>query len=177
MNATTTRPPVYCRWMVLKDFPAVLEIERMCFEFQWSEEDFRRCLAQRSVIGMVAEIPQQTRKRAAWGGSITRETPVVAGYAVYRLRETHLVLMNMAVLPAVQRRGIGSAMIRKLKAKLSTQRRTSIVTDVRDSNLDAQLFMRASEFRAVEVIRDAYEDTTEDAIVFRYRTPKGQVQA
>ncbi|MDR2763385.1 MAG: ribosomal-protein-alanine N-acetyltransferase RimI, partial [Planctomycetaceae bacterium] len=47
---------VYVRWMVRRDFPEVMAIEKNCFEFPWQEEDFQVCLKQRNCIGMVAEI-------------------------------------------------------------------------------------------------------------------------
>ena len=46
---------VHIRWMIRRDMPEVLDIERDSFEFPWSEEDFMRCLRQRNCIGMVAE--------------------------------------------------------------------------------------------------------------------------
>jgi ribosomal-protein-alanine N-acetyltransferase len=40
---------------------------------------------------------------------------------------------------------------------------------VRETNLSAQLFFRSLGFRAVSVLRDFYEDTTEDAYLMQYR--------
>lgn len=167
MNATmpkAARPRV--RWMTIKDFPAALEIEDLCFEFAWSEDDFRRCLQQQNCIGMVAEIEQ----------TVEQSIPAIAGFMFYELAPKRLHLLNLAVLPAMQRRGVGRSMIDKLKSKLSHQRRTRIATEVRETNLDAQLFFRAMGFRAVDVVRDFYSDTTEDAILFQYRLPKAQVK-
>ena len=41
--------------------------------------------------------------------------------------------------------------------------------EVRETNLPAQLFFRQLGFRAVSVLRDFYEDTTEDAYLMQYR--------
>ena len=60
-------------------------------------------------------------------------------------------------------------MLAKLTAKLSTQRRTRILLEVRETNLAAQLFFRGQGFRAVSVLRDFYDDTTEDAYLMQYR--------
>ncbi len=60
-------------------------------------------------------------------------------------------------------------MTTKLVGKLSSQRRTRILLEVRETNLAAQLFFRKQGFRAVSVLRDFYEDTTEDAYVMQYR--------
>jgi len=42
---------VHIRWMIRRDMPEILEIERQSFEFPWCEEDFVRCLRQRNCIG------------------------------------------------------------------------------------------------------------------------------
>jgi ribosomal-protein-alanine N-acetyltransferase len=42
---------VQIRWMIRRDMPEVLEIERQSFEFSWTEEDFLCCLRQRNCIG------------------------------------------------------------------------------------------------------------------------------
>lgn len=60
-------------------------------------------------------------------------------------------------------------MMTKLVSKLSPERRTRIMLEVRETNLDAQLFFKDLDFRAVSVLRDFYEDTTEDAYLMQYR--------
>jgi ribosomal-protein-alanine N-acetyltransferase len=62
-------------------------------------------------------------------------------------------------------------MLAKLVGKLSKQRRTRVTLDVRETNLDAQLFFRARGFRCAGVQRAAYEDSGEDAYTFVYRLP------
>ena len=47
---------VHIRWMIRRDMAEVLAIEADSFEYPWSEDDFIRCLRQRNVIGMVAEL-------------------------------------------------------------------------------------------------------------------------
>ncbi len=60
-------------------------------------------------------------------------------------------------------------MIDKLVSKLSFERRNRIMLEVRETNLDAQLFFKQLGFRAISVLRDFYEDTTEDAYLMQYR--------
>ena len=60
-------------------------------------------------------------------------------------------------------------MIDKLIGKLSHQRRTRIVLEIRETNLPAQLFFKECGFRAVSVLRDFYDDTPEDAYAMQYR--------
>jgi len=43
------------------------------------------------------------------------------------------------------------------------------VLEVRETNLDAQLFFSRCDFRATSVLRDHYDETAEDAYVMEYR--------
>lgn len=143
---------VHIRWMIRRDMAEVLEIEKQSFEFPWSEDDFIRCLRQRNCIGMVAEHDDR-----------------IAGFMIYELHRTRLHVLNFAVAQQFRRRAVGSQMAGKLIGKLSSQRRTRVVLEVRETNLAAQLFFRQVGFRAVNVLRDFYEDTTEDAYLMQYR--------
>jgi ribosomal-protein-alanine N-acetyltransferase len=88
---------------------------------------------------------------------------------IYELHKNRLHILNFAVSPDCQRHGIGRSMVTKLIGKLSPQRRNRILLEVRETNLDAQLFFRDTGFRAISVLRDFYEDTTEDAYLMQYR--------
>ena len=143
---------VHIRWMIRRDMPEVLAIEAESFEFPWLEEDFIRCLRQRNCIGMVAEHDDR-----------------VVGFMIYELAKSRIQVLNFAAAARHRRRGVGTQMIAKLVGKLSAQRRTRIVLEVRETNLAAQLFFRAGGFRAVSVLRNYYEDTPEDAYVMQYR--------
>lgn len=144
--------PVHIRWMIRRDMTEVLQIERASFEFPWGEDDFIQCLRQRNCIGMVAEHDER-----------------IVGFMIYQLHRTRLHVMNFAVDPNCRRMAIGSQMIAKLASKLSPQRRSQILLEVRETNLDAQLFFRKEGFKAISVLRDFYEDTTEDAYLMQYR--------
>lgn len=144
------------RWGVRRDMASVLSIESESFGFPWTEEEFIRCLRQRNCVLMVAEIREQ-----------------VVGYMVYELHENFLQLLNFAVAAGFRRKGIGTAIVFKMVGKLSPQRRSRILLEVRETNLAAQLFFRSQGFLAVSVLRDFYDDTTEDAYVMQYRYQAG----
>lgn len=143
---------VHIRWMVRRDMPEVLAIEADSFEFPWSDEDFTRCLRQRNCIGMIAEYNDQ-----------------VVGFMIYELAKTRIRILNFATAPAFRRQGVGMQMAAKLIGKLSSDRRTRVALEVRETNLSAQLFFRSAGFRATKVLHDYYEDTTEDAYQMQYR--------
>jgi [ribosomal protein S18]-alanine N-acetyltransferase len=152
---------VHIRWMIRRDMPEVLGIEAESFEFPWSDDDFIRCLRQRNCIGMVAEHEDR-----------------VVGFMIYELHKTRIHVLNFAVDEAYRRSGVGSQMIAKLIAKLSSQRRSRVILEVRETNLAAQLFFRENGFRAVSVLRSYYADTPEDAYLMQYRyRPERQVLA
>jgi len=143
---------VQIRWLIRRDMPEVLAIERASFEQPWTEEGFLGHLRQRNCIGMVAEHNQQ-----------------IVGFMIYELHKARLQLLNFAASVDFRRLGVGLQMVAKLIDKLSQQRRQEILLEVRESNLEAQLFFKAQDFRAVRVLRTHYDDTTEDAYVMRYR--------
>ena len=143
---------IHIRWMIRRDMPEVLQIEQGSFEFPWSEEDFIRCLRQRNCIGMVAEHDNR-----------------IVGFMIYELHKNQLHILNFAVRPDYRRRNVGRQMADKLIGKLSQQRRSRIVLEVRETNLVAQIFFKNLGFRAMSVLRDYYDDTTEDAYAMHYR--------
>jgi len=151
---------VHIRWMIRRDMAEVLETETGCFEFPWSEQDFIHCLRQRNCIGMVAEHDER-----------------VVGFMVYELHKDQLHILNFAVHPNAQRHGVGKQMVGKLISKLSHQRRNKILLEVRETNLSAQLFFRSMGFRAMTVLRDFYDDTTEDAYLMQYRYQPAENEA
>jgi len=143
---------VHIRWMIRRDMPEVLATEAQSFEFPWFEDDFIRSLRQRNCIGMVAEYEDR-----------------VVGFMIYELHKSRIHVLNFAVAPEHRRCGVGSQMLAKLTAKLSTQRRSRIILEVRETNLAAQLFFRENGFRAVSVLHAYYADTPEDAYIMQYR--------
>jgi ribosomal-protein-alanine N-acetyltransferase len=149
MNATTIQ--VHTRWMIRRDMPAVLAIERDVFDCPWSEVEFRKVLGERNCIGVVAEYDGR-----------------VVGYMIYELYKTRIHVLNFSVAADFQRCGVGRQMVAKLVSKLSAKRRWRIVLEVRETNLPAQLFFRTCGFRAVAVLHGFF-DNGEDEYLMLYR--------
>jgi len=150
-NAQRQEVAVQIRWLIRRDMPEVLAIEQASFEYAWTEEDFLCCLRQRNCIGMVAE----------------RDGRIV-GFMIYELHKQRLRLLNFAVAADARRIRVGTQMVRRLIDKLSQQRRREIMLEVRETNLAAQLFFKDMGFLALGVLRDRYDDTTEDAYLMRF---------
>jgi ribosomal-protein-alanine N-acetyltransferase len=146
----------HIRWMIRRDLLEALEIEQGSFECPWQESDFISVLRQRNAIGMVAEHDDR-----------------IVGFMLYELHKNIIHVLNFAVCPHVRRQGVGAAMVERLAGKLSSDRRTRITLEIRETNVAAQLFFGSQGFWATGILRDFYEDTTEDAYAFRreYREP------
>jgi len=142
---------VHIRWMIRRDMPEVLAIEHASFEFPWCEEEFLRVLRQRNCIGMVAELGDR-----------------IVGFMIYELHRNKIHILDFATHPDLRRQGVGHQMVDKLVSKLSSQRRNRIGLYLRETNLPAQFFFRVAGFRAVEVIREHFPDTGEDAYGMLY---------
>jgi ribosomal protein S18 acetylase RimI-like enzyme len=155
MNATShpSKPglPIVLRWMVSEDLDAVLRIEEDALRPQWACEDFGECFQSLDTIAKVAEAEDQ-----------------IIGYLIYRLdqNERIVVIENVAVAPAWQRRGVGWSLIRSLDTKLA-QGYDRIRVWVPETCLALQLLLRDAGFRAVRVHRRWFGD--EDA----YQMEKG----
>jgi [ribosomal protein S18]-alanine N-acetyltransferase len=162
MSLVPTSPAqtrVHIRWMIRRDMPEVLAIEHSSFEYPWCEEEFLRVLRQRNCIGMVAEHGER-----------------IVGFMIYELHRNKIHVLDFATHADLRRRGVGRQMIAKLVGKLSSQRRNRISLYVRETNLYSQLFYRVMGFRAMEVVREHYPDSGEDAYSMQYHLDESVIE-
>src|SRR5690606_23169054 len=106
---------IHVRWLIRRDIPEVLEIERRSFADRWGGEGFAELLRRRNTIGMVAE-------QSEW----------VVGYMVYELRRDRIELLRLAVADDRRREGMGERLVGKLKGKIApvVSRRECVAIDV-----------------------------------------------
>lgn len=151
------KPPplsIAVRALLARDVASVLNIEKLSYANPWTADDLRRVLKRKHCSAFVAIINQQT-----------------VGYVVLEALPRTLQVLNMAVHPHVRRRGIGRKLIGWLADQLGSTDRRRIVTEVRETNLAMQLFLREVHFKAVEVLPKYYDDCSEDAYRFVYDLP------
>lgn len=144
----------HIRWMIRRDLPEVLNVEKESFADPWDEEEFVRCLRDRNCIGQVAEVAD-----------------LVAGFIVYELQKGRIEILDIAVDPAFRNRGIGAALIGRLINKLSRERRREILVRVSEENLAGQLFLKAIGFRCIQIERGYWQPTADisvDAYLMRF---------
>lgn len=140
MNLLEVYTKPYIRWLIKRDFPEVLDIDKNCFKKRWSEQKFTQALRDRYIIGMVVEYGQD-----------------VVGFMIYKLEKNRLFLIRMAVHPKFQKRGLGRAMIEKLKGKLSGNGRNRLTAVSKDDMLSEHLWLKACGFRATQIKDNRYK--------------------
>lgn len=142
----------FIRWCIRRDLDAVMEIEKSVHD-PWKQEWVIDCLREKDCIAMVAEVDEK-----------------VLGYMLYRLKPSYLYLYRFGVHVDHRHSGLGTQMLDKMKSKIimSTSRK-SIRIDVREKNLDLQLFLKKCKFKAIRVLRNDWSDTGEDTYRFTFR--------
>ncbi len=135
--------------MTEADLDAVAEAEERIHRFPWTRGNFADSLA------------------AGHGGWLALEDGGMIGYAVTMqvVDETHL--LNISVLPELQRGGRGSALLGRLLDLARTQATTRVLLEVRDGNVGARGFYQRHGFDEIGRRRDYYQghEGREDAIV------------
>lgn len=134
------------------DLEAVLRIEQAVFPFPWTRGNFSDAMQSGYAC-----------KAAELGGEL-------AGYAVLTIGVDEGDLLDLAIAPELQRRGLGRELLIRMldfARELDMQR---VLLEVRPSNVAALELYRAVGFLEVGVRRDYYPAMwgREDAIVMEY---------
>ncbi len=99
------------------------------------------------------------------------DTPV--GFALFWRVLDQAELIDLAVLPAFRRRGIGRALLCRLIEQLHQQGVQTLLLDVRQSNTAAQALYRQLGFEAVGQRPSYYPDNGEAALLMRLKLVAG----
>jgi ribosomal-protein-alanine acetyltransferase/tRNA threonylcarbamoyl adenosine modification protein YeaZ len=143
--------PVTLRPFRDADIPEVAAVERRVFSDPWPESFFRGELGQPLVYARVAER----------GGAL-------AGYCIAWLGAGTAHLGNLAVVPETRRRGVATALLLDLLARVREGDVDTLTLEVRASNFAAQALYRAHGFRLAGLRRGYYSDTGEDALLMEW---------
>lgn len=134
-----------------KDLDLITCIDTKSHEEYWTKEEFKKRLSQKSITCLVME-----------------EEGSLIAFLIYEIFLRRFTIIRMGVHRLYRRKGIGKSLILNLINKLN-EKRELISAEVRETNLPVQLFLKAQQFKAVEVLQDYYPDTRESAFVFHYR--------
>jgi ribosomal-protein-alanine N-acetyltransferase len=143
---------VTIRRLTYADLPQVIAIERRAFPAPWSLAMFVLELSKPAGICLAAV-----------------EGKTVVGYMICSRYDTVWHVMNIAVDPKLQHRGIGSAMLSQLLAEVGDDA-ARYTLEVRQSNAAAIRLYERFGYRAAGLRRRYYQDNGEDAVIM-WRTP------
>jgi ribosomal protein S18 acetylase RimI-like enzyme len=141
---TEIEVPIEIRFMHRMDLATIGQIEELCFADPWLPEVIAWSIARQEASGLVATIEN-----------------IVVGYAIYKLEggqdDAHIWLQRLAVHPRMRRCGIGEMLLDAVEDRLTIVRRR-LVLPVRESNLDAQLFLKTQLVECREIKEDYFAD-------------------
>lgn len=149
---------LYCKGLHSSLFQSAAALECYSCENFWTESDIAHLMSSPHVGGLV----------------FSKHLTSVA-YIVYELNPAlgEITLLNLVVHPDFRRQKLATDFINCLSKMSKLRNMTSIVANVRESNLAAHLFLKSNGFVATGVVpryfQDVYEYTSEveDAYSFK----------
>ena len=134
----------------MRDLGAIEQIEKRAYPTPWSRSMFASELSKPSSICL---------------GAFDSETRTLLGYLIIARYVDAWHVMNIAVDPPHQRRGIASMLMEELFERTSPDGRRGYTLEVRVSNAGAiQLYARLG-FKGRGLRRGYYTDNREDALI------------
>ncbi len=133
-----------------EDIRAILRVqEASAGAAAWSAADYESLLAESSGLLYVAEAAD------------------VVGFLVGRLAADELAILNTAVLPERQGRGVGARLLGLVLEEAVRRGARSAWLEVRESNQRARLFYGSFGFQEAYRRPRFYQNPDEDAVVYR----------
>lgn len=148
------------RLVLSTDLNGIAEVEKSCFNMPWRVSDFARCLDRKHCNGLVIE----------GGGQIL-------AFLVYEARRRSIQLINIGVRPDMIRKGLGTKLIKRLIAFMMDSECSKLQAELRETNLNAQLFLQKLGFQATSVVRRYFKDTSEDMYNMEYTLANNRLVA
>lgn len=136
------------RPMTAADVPSVAALEKLCFSDPWS------------VSSIASELDNPLSLWLVW-----EEDGAAAAYLGVQRVPPQADVMNVAVSPALRRRGIARALFAELERRLSEI--DELFLEVRASNSGAIALYRTLGFEQVGRRPNYYLDPREDALILR----------
>lgn len=138
--------------MTVGDLPEILVIERASFPTPWTEANFRHEIEDNPLaFNLVAKI----------GGR-------VVGFACAYVVADEVMINDLAVEERSRRRGVGSALLRRLLDGARSRDCRRATLEVRLGNGPARALYESFGFTVSGVRRGYYADTGEDALLLSF---------
>jgi ribosomal-protein-alanine N-acetyltransferase len=141
----------------LRDLGVVERIERRSYPTPWSRSMFAGELVKPSSICL---------------GAFEAERGKLVGYLIVARYVDAWHIMNIAVDPPYQRRGIATILLERLFERTAADSRRGYTLEVRVSNTGATKLYERLGFQARGVRRGYYTDNHEDALIM-WKDPAG----
>jgi len=137
------------RPLVASDVPAVMAIEERAYSFPWTEGIFRDCLR----VGY-----------CCWCYEVDGD---LHGYGVMSVAAGESHILNLTVDPEMQRRGVGTRMMKHFVQLARRHNADTVMLEVRPSNVGAIRLYEKLGFNEIGVRRNYYPapDGREDALL------------
>lgn len=134
------------------DIPAVFDIERRAYEHGWNEGILNDCL------------------RVGYHGWTVQMAQRMIGYGILSVAMDEAHLLNLAIDPEFQKRGLGRKVLHFLLDMAEQKGADTIFLEVRDSNRSAIALYLDEGFNQIGVRNDYYptDNGREDAIIMAY---------
>ena len=139
---------IQCRQMQKEDLEIVSKIEQNIFSMPWSKTAFAESLANQNTLYIVA----------------TKEETVV-GYCGIYISFQEGNISNVAVNPKYRRQHVAEEMLTYLLEAVRKRGVTSVVLEVRKTNVGAIALYEKLGFKEMGVRKDFYEKPREDALI------------
>ena len=95
----------------------------------------------------------------------------IAGFAVSReTAPDECELLNLAVAPAIRRRGAARRLVQSIVESFQTTAGISVFLEVRESNMVARAFYKSLNFQEVTRRQNYYDQPLESAIVMKFHS-------
>jgi ribosomal-protein-alanine N-acetyltransferase len=136
-----------------EDIDQVLAIEQASFSMPWSRNLFLSEFRSPGVSTLLVSLAHDTPMRT------------VTGYIVYWNVDDEMHILNLAVSPALRRRGLARQLVLQAVKRARGRGARRAFLEVRASNTAAQKLYSDLGFSGSFIRRDYYDAPTEDAVI------------
>lgn len=134
------------------DIKSAVKIEEMCFSKPWSENSFKSALENQCSKFFAA-----------------KKNGLLAGFSgMYTAAQSEGYVYNIAVNPAFQKQGIGTALTLKLLEYSEKNHLEFLSLEVRESNDSAISIYEKCGFRKIGIRKNFYDCPTENAFIMTH---------
>lgn len=151
--------PLLIEPMQPEDLPAVLDIERASHVDPWRESFFAEELTRPQALNLVARLKDDRCR--------------IVGYICVWLVADEVQIFNLAVDPAVRRRGVGRRLLLAALDKACKRNARVAFLEVRRSNRAAQQLYQSVGFRPSGLRPNYYEGIKEPALLMELEMDRG----